>query len=406
MSEGDLRERVDAIEGELGRIRASLDGKRAVAGAPSPLRRVGTFLVSYWVLISFCIAIFTAVYVKIRYEVDFFETYANMQTRKDLAEVHRHLGDVLMGAMEWEAAAEAYRRALEFDPHNTPAAYGVVKSRVFEPLPGHRYAPHTVIDTRLDYLAELLPQDYQITFMRGVHAWMRQEPGEADALVRSAVKLNPRFAGGHVVLGVIAQEENDIPGAMAQFEAAIAISPDNPDAQNNLGFTRMLSGEFSGAIGNLRRADRLSPRLLTQINLGDAYRLSGDVARALIVHRAAAASAAAPGMANERFMGGIWTYNYMPLGAGDTETIRRYVKVQTPEQKRTIASFALSLDHGLLGNFDAADRHLEAALALDGTRAYSGFMANKIESAVVWLSPDATVSRWLASTRDRLLSRR
>lgn len=406
MSEEDLHDRVRALEAEVRALRVDPGGSVISKPAGTPLRRLGRFLVTYWVLISFFIAILTAVYVRFRYEIDFFETYANTQIRKDLAEVHRHLGDELMGAMEWEAASGAYRRALEFDPHSSAAAYGVVKAQVFEPLPGQQYVPDKVIATKLEYLSELLPDDdYQIVFMRGVHAWLRQDPERASALVRQAIAIRPQFAGGHVFLGLVAQETGDIPGAIASFEAAVSIAPDDPDAQNNLGFARMLSADFAAAIRHFRTSERLSPRLLTQVNLGDALRLSGAYDQALAVHRTAMANASSPANLKERYAGGAWTYNFMPLGTDDTQTILRYVRAQTPEQKLAIAQFALSLDHALQGAFDEADRYFARALELDRASEYRAFFANKIESMEAWMALNEPVAAWAVAKKAVLRGR-
>lgn len=47
---------------------------------------------------------------------------------KTLSEFHRELGDKLMADTQWEAAEDAYLTALEIDPNNLEAAYGIVKT--------------------------------------------------------------------------------------------------------------------------------------------------------------------------------------------------------------------------------------------------------------------------------------
>lgn len=392
------------LEAELKILKSSLDADKT--GANFDLRKLGGLLVQYWVLVSFLIAIATAVFVKFRYDIEYFEDYENRKTEKDLAEFHRLLGDELMGSTEWAAAAQAYKNALEFDDNNKEAAFGLVKARVFEPLPGDTYSSGHIVDAKLDYLSTLQPDDYMLVFMRGMQAYFRRDYDLARALLNDSISQrmeieNEDFAGAHVMLGVISQEHRDLEGAESAFLRAVGADDENSIAHNNLGYVYLLQLDFDGAIKHLSRAESLAPSLLIHINMGDAYRFSGNVRHALYLHNFAVESARSIDEAT--YMGGTWTYNFMPVGHADKSSFNRYIRASSRDDKLSIATFAKSLDHALLGEFDSAEQTLSQALILDRTRSYRPFFINRMRASAAYLSLDETVQDWLLA-RERELA--
>jgi Flp pilus assembly protein TadD len=73
---------------------------------------------------------------------------------------------------------------------------------------------------------------------------------EAKAHLQTATKLDPKLAQPHNYLGKIFMREGDVSGAIAQFEEALRLHPDFPEAEENL---RMAKGSDSGSL-------TLSPR--------------------------------------------------------------------------------------------------------------------------------------------------
>lgn len=93
----------------------------------------------------------------------------------------------------------------------------------------------------------------------------------------------------HVTQGLAHAWREDVDGAIAQFDAAIAAAPRSGAAYLNRGLARARKGETDRALADLDRAVRLTPnsarayynRSVLLRRLGDADRANADAARAL-----------------------------------------------------------------------------------------------------------------------------
>jgi predicted O-linked N-acetylglucosamine transferase (SPINDLY family) len=105
---------------------------------------------------------------------------------------------------------------------------------------------------------------------------------------RQAVKLQPQFAWGHNILGLIQGDVGDSQGAKASFEQAIALRPDQPEAHCNLAKVFRNTGQFSSAVQTLRDLTKRSPRYVVgHANLGVALIDVGEVDEAIVAYRRA-----------------------------------------------------------------------------------------------------------------------
>lgn len=372
-----ILQRLSELEREINSLKAELEADKAEPGRSFSLQRVFKLIVSYWVLISFASVIATAVFVKFWYGIEFFESYRNVYINKTLSEFYRELGDRMMARSEWKSAEEIYQFALKINANNDKATYGLAKAQVFLPLPQEKYVAPELVDAKLEYLSKSFPKDSDVDFLKGVRYWDQRDIHNAVASFNEALKKNPKFAGGYLMLGYIKMNSFDIDGASKNFVKALELDPSNAVAANNLGFLFILRGNFSDAINYLSKSVRLSPRFLTGINLGDAYRYSGDYNMALQWHRHVLET-----INNlegyERYAAGEWTYNFMPHFKGDKETIKKFINLHTVAEKKAIAHFALALDYALLSKFDLASEELGKALKLASGSRYSAFFLNKI----------------------------
>jgi Flp pilus assembly protein TadD len=64
------------------------------------------------------------------------------------------------------------------------------------------------------------------------------ELSQAEQQIRASLTLNPQNAEAHNVLCAIRGSQNDVPGAIVEFQEAVRINPRHPDAQNNLNNAR------------------------------------------------------------------------------------------------------------------------------------------------------------------------
>jgi tetratricopeptide (TPR) repeat protein len=384
-----------ALESELELLKKDLAPAERSNRFLQAVQAVAQFAIDNWVLLSFLAAVAIAIYVKLQFGIDYFESYRDLSTRKMLAEFYRQLGDRMMVYSEWEAAEAAYRTSLEINPTNIQATYGVAKASIFQPLKGQKFYAPEVADAKLDYLIEHTGADAQLYFLKAFNRHLQGDIPAARSLLQRAIQTDPGFVGSHLQLGYICQGEGQIEQAIDCYKKTLELDASYSLANNNLGFCYLITCQFPKAIEALEVASKTSPFLLTAINVGDAYRYAGDFHTARQWHADAVNALAFRGIEKERYTMGEWTYSYMPLRPGDTETIRQCVRVFTFEQKKMFALYALAFDLALLGELDRADDAFGQALTLDPAGDYRPFFTNKIRSILNLLKPGPPSHAWL-----------
>ncbi len=365
-------------EEELAKIKALVAPANPRSCLLNQLHGVAGFLLSYWVILSFAAAIGTALYVKFEFQIDYFEQYRNQSTIKKISEFHRQLGDELLGRTEWEAAAHAYKEALESNPNNREASSGLAKAQVFLPEPPQKYPVPEIVDAKLRFLEEQFPNDYIVFFLKGERSFLIGDYKAARESLAQSIQANPRFPGAYLALGDMAVSQSDRAGAIENYGKALALAPQNADALNNLGYFSFLAANYEESVGYFLRSDSIAPQMSTDINLGEAYRAEGNLATATEIHVAALKNAERLKTDFERYWGNAWTSNYQPLFTNDTETIKRYVQFRSQEQKLSLAHFELALDYAGTGKMAAADSEWDKATELEDGVAFRAFYANRM----------------------------
>ena len=96
---------------------------------------------------------------------------------------------------------------------------------------------------------------------------------DQSALYTATIERNPRCWMAHNNLGSWLEHRGDLPGAVAQYEEAIRVRNDYPEAHNNLGSLLLeLPGRRNDAVAHLREAVRLRPDSAeAHNNLGSAW---------------------------------------------------------------------------------------------------------------------------------------
>lgn len=405
MEKTELLQRIHQCEQEIEQLKALLKPTHPQQRYVNFSQRSLRFLISNWVLISFLIAIVTAVYVNNVYDIDYFETYRNQATTKQLSEFYRVMGDNLLEQQEWVAAEEAFRTAVEINPNNIEATYGIAKSTIFTPLEGQRYVAPEIARIRLDYLLENFPDDYQLDFFKGVIYQTQWDDVNARLWFQKAIDEHPEFAAGYANLGYIEVRNGNIDGALEYTTRAVELDPENALSTNNLGFMQLLKGDFEQAAANLQRADLLSPSLQIEINLGIALLYSGQYQAALQTHQYALLNFNESGNENERYVGySGWLYNFMPQTPDDEETIKYFIVVNTLKDKQVILRYALSFDYAIIGDLENADREFKAAYNLDEMGIFRNYIDYSMTSIQNFLNVDSETKEWFDQHRDMLIS--
>lgn len=144
------------------------------------------------------------------------------------ADAWHFLGEALQGQQKHSAAAAAFRRCLDLQPHSPDALIGLGLALVGL---GQRV--------------------------------------EAAAAFQEALRWQPSHAEARTKLGVILAELGRLDDAITQLREAVRHSPDLPQAHHNLGVALAQQGKLEQALASLREALRLKPEYPeAQSNLG------------------------------------------------------------------------------------------------------------------------------------------
>jgi tetratricopeptide (TPR) repeat protein len=114
---------------------------------------------------------------------------------------------------------------------------------------------------------------------------------EAVAAFRRALDDDPAYCDAHDDLGEVLWMQKDSIGALSEFQAAVACSPDSASARNNLGASLLYyRHDIAGAIEQFRAAVSAKPGFtLAHLNLGKALAAKQEFAEAESQLRAAVA---------------------------------------------------------------------------------------------------------------------
>jgi len=131
--------------------------------------------------------------------------------------------------------------------------------------------------------------------LRAIHHGWTPDPAavleRAKTHALKAIALDESNPNAHALLGRIYTRLRDYDRAVDALRRAMALNPSDPDNYSGLGDALLWSGDVNGAIAALQSAAQTDPQLSTQdlFNLGAAYFLAGDNARAAHVFERAAA---------------------------------------------------------------------------------------------------------------------
>ncbi len=390
-----LEEQLTALQGRAGGEVPETEGSRSV--------RISKFLVANWVLLSFVVALGTAVYVKFAFGVDYFRDYRSIQAKNNLTAFYTHLGDVLMGRLEFAAAEEAYRNALQLDGSNTTATLGVVKAQVFKKEDGQEFYAPEVADAKLAYLRSAYPEDDQLMFLQGIRLDNGTNVDEAMAWYKKAIAKNPRSMGsyGQLAYHYMNPPHFDLDEAMKNLKSALELDPDLPQLNENMGYIFLLLQDYPQAEKYLSKGYKLAPTWEKASSWADLARSEGNVGWAIALRRwsLGAMTAAKP---KDRVFDGTTSWNYMPLKPGDRETIKDTVLVESPEEKRAFTHYELSLDYAVQGRFKKADEELALALKGDPEHEYTDYFAEVSESVRRLVPASKATKVWLQADQAAL----
>jgi VWFA-related protein len=123
---------------------------------------------------------------------------------------------------------------------------------------------------------------------RGVKLTQDGKSGEAVALLRDAVRLDPDMAAARFHLANALRNTGDPDGAESELREAAKLAPDSGVVYNLLGIVLSKRGDAAGAVAEFRKSAQLQPKAaVAHFNLAQALEKSGDRTAALEEYRTA-----------------------------------------------------------------------------------------------------------------------
>ncbi|WP_459863353.1 tetratricopeptide repeat protein [Endothiovibrio diazotrophicus] len=133
-------------------------------------------------------------------------------------------------------------------------------------------------------------KDPQKLLQQGMELHRAGRLDEAAARYRRVLKVQPKNADAHYLLGVIAQQQGDLAAAADRIGKSLLRNPHFAAAHSALSVVRLELGEVSGALESAERALRLTPDAPdVQYNRANALRAAGRLEEACTGYRQALA---------------------------------------------------------------------------------------------------------------------
>lgn len=396
------------LEKELQVLKSEIAAVKSTNGFVAAAQNVMRSAITYWALLVFLFGVCVALYVKLIFKVDYFESYRDVATKKTLSEFYRDLGDRMMDSNEWNAAEAAYRESLAINPTNIQATYGIAKASVFQPLEGQKFYAPEIAEAKLNYLIEHSGHRgrrnsdlAQLFFLKSIN---RTDQEDKRYLLNKATEADPRYAPAYLNLGYSYASSGENQKAIDYYKKAAEIDPEWWIANNNLGSQYLDAADFPKAIEYLARANKLVRDFIIQLNLGEAYRYAGLLPEALEFHRTAVMNIETEGIENERYASGESICSFMPLFKGDTETVKQTARIRSISEKKMMAYFALALDRALNGEHAKANKWFDRARACDDAGEFNAFFVNRIDATLNFLNPQGQNRVWFEAKKGDLLN--
>ena len=158
-----------------------------------------------------------------------------------------------------------------------------------KPEPGSKGDPRMVLqEAWARHEVEKGPRSFEARYNLGEMLQARGAVDEAIEQFEAAVAVRPNDAVANNALGGALLAKGDINGAVKQFDAALKSQPDYFDAHYNLGNVLAAQGDFTGAAEQFGQAAKLNPDdANAQANLGTALVQLGRLAEAKSHYEAA-----------------------------------------------------------------------------------------------------------------------
>jgi tetratricopeptide (TPR) repeat protein len=177
------------------------------------------------------------------------------------------LGESALRRQNWTSAAEELQRCLELNPNFDNAMTGLARA----------LAKLGRADQARNWLQKALQsntQNYRAWYQSGLLD-MASDPGAALSSYEKAIAIQPNFPPGQRELGMALFQQKDYAAAATHLEKALSLGLNEAPLHNFLGICYSQTGRLSMAVREHQRAIELDPRLAeAHLNLAHDYQLS------------------------------------------------------------------------------------------------------------------------------------
>jgi tetratricopeptide (TPR) repeat protein len=206
------------------------------------------------------------------------EYRTSIQLKPEFAGAHNNLGLVLNTLKKFNRAEEEYQNAISLKPLNVALAHFNLGACLQD--------QGKLADAEKEYRKAIKSNEQFADphFALGVLLRNQGNPAEAEKKFRKAISLQPNHALAHLSLGKLLASNGKLDLAEKEFRTTIGLNPNLADGHYNLGvtLTRKPKQDVDGAIACYQKAIALVPNHAeVHCNLGDLLRRQGHFAEAL-----------------------------------------------------------------------------------------------------------------------------
>jgi len=171
------------------------------------------------------------------------------------------LGIGLYSRGSYDAAIEALCHASDLDPSD-PRAY-VFLGMIYNGAASQAEE----VGKRMKRFMETSPDNALAYYYGALTIWKglpggvpAAEEEQVEGLLRKAIALDPLLANAHLQLGILLHGQHHEEQAILEFQAAVRLNPDNPDAHYHLAQAYLRTGDEARGEAELQRYEDLRKR--------------------------------------------------------------------------------------------------------------------------------------------------
>jgi tetratricopeptide (TPR) repeat protein len=178
----------------------------------------------------------------------------------------------------FDAAAEAFQRAVESDPKDYTALFNLALADGFLRKDGDAISAYQKV-------LELKPGLYEAQLNLGILLIRNKRPDDAIAQLKPPSEARPKEFRPVYYLGEAYLASGRFADAEAAFQSALAIDPKSAPAESGLGRSLLKSDRLADAAEHLRKAGELDPAYKNELlQVGEAYEAKQQADEAIRIY--------------------------------------------------------------------------------------------------------------------------